>query len=114
MGESHHSSRPQYIRDYKEREAYKGVKIDRSPKPTQRTSIVKRSLFINLGPFTRWIQEVAPKTSLKLPQFVLYNGHLRPLEHICKYISLSWDLVTNDEEVLCKVFHSILSNKALT
>lgn len=61
----------------------------------------------------KWKQEVAPNSSLKLPHFVLYSGHLRPSEHICRY-KVAMRLVTNDEAVLCKAFPSMLSKKALT
>lgn len=113
VGESHHSSRSKLNKTYADRETYKRVRTERSPEPTHRTTTTKKSRSIELGPFMKWIQEVASNTSLKIPQFVLYNGQSRPLEHICIYKS-TMGLVTNDEALLCKTFLSTLCDKALT
>lgn len=107
VGENHHSSKPILKHGAEERHP------KRSPEKRKNMPKSQRTRSIELGPFVKWIQNVSPDPSLKIPQFVLYSGLTRPLEHVCRYKS-AMRLVTNDKVILCKAFPSTLSDKALT
>lgn len=66
-----------------------------------------------MGSFEEWIRNILPDSNLKLPQFVLYNGRIKPQAHICRYKS-AISSVSTDEAILCKAFPSTLTKKALT
>lgn len=100
VGESHHTSKPSRECGRPERDQQKRLRYERSPNLTRRTYL-KKNRSIEIGPFARWIQGVAPDPALKIPQFVLYSGQSRPLEHICRYKSIMC-LVTNDEAYCLK------------
>lgn len=113
VGESRHSTKPGYTISEAKKTLPKRQRSYHSPESTQQIAPQKKTRSIELGPFVRWIQEVSPNSSLKLPHFILYSGHSRPLEHICRS-KAAMGLVTNDEAILCKAFPSTLSEKALT
>lgn len=53
VGESHHSSHSKPNKTYANRETYKRVRTERSLEPTCHTTTAKKSLSIELGPFTK-------------------------------------------------------------
>lgn len=87
-------------------------RYERSQEQTRHTH-TKKNRSIDIGPFAKWIHNVALDLSLKIPQFVLYFRQSSPLEHICGYKS-AISLVNYDEAILCKACPSTLLDKALT
>lgn len=113
VGESHHASKPMQNREEPNKLSMKRHRYERSPEHTRWTSHLKKTRSIKIGSFAKWIHGVALDPSLKILQFILYFGQSWPLEHICLYKS-TMELVTNDEDILCKAFPSTLEDKALT
>lgn len=112
VGESHHTSKPPRERERHDKHQQKRYRYERSPDHARRTH-TKKIRSIEIGPFAKWIHGVALNPSLKISQFVFYSGQSCPIEHIYRYKS-AMGLVTNDKVILCKVFPSTLSDKALT
>lgn len=112
VGESRHTSKPSREWGHCDKDQQKRHHYQRSPEST-RWAHSKKNCSIEIEPFAKWIHIVSLNLSLKIPQFVLYSGQSRPLEHICYYKS-TIRLVTHDDAILCKAFPSTLFDKALT
>lgn len=85
---------------------------ERSPNSTWRDHS-KKNRSVNTCPFAKWIHSPTPDSLVKIPQFVLYNGHNWPQEHVC-WLRSAMHLVTHDKAIMYKAFLNTLFDKVLT